>query len=225
MSVKGCDSVEGGTVEDVFDMTGRPPKGWMHAIFHGGPYGEDVGRCIPGPPAPATLAVPLAEGGVHMYRLWTVGSWSDPDDPIAVYNPDGPPVPPRLLTAQEKQWTQEGQQRRGLGPVSLIALADDGRMVHDPDAPAIEALLAALQERQHLLLQRLTDHDEGDCYILVLFAEDATYEVEHQASTTGERYRTRSASQTEVRDAVLRWAADQASQRTELEGPTTGDDS
>ncbi|MFC9791348.1 hypothetical protein [Streptomyces sp. NPDC057695] len=86
-------------MEDAFDTTGRPPKGWMHAVFHGGPYGEDVGRCIPGPPAPATLSVPLPEGGVHVYRLWTVGSWSYPDDPIAVYNPDGPPVPPTLLTA------------------------------------------------------------------------------------------------------------------------------
>ncbi|MFF5763026.1 hypothetical protein ACFY8F_10875 [Streptomyces tanashiensis] len=95
-------------MEDVFDTTGRPPKGWMHAIFHGGPYGEDVGRCIPGPPAPEILAVPLAEGGVHTYRLWTVGSWSDPDDPIAVYNPDGPPVPPSLLTDQEKEWLREG---------------------------------------------------------------------------------------------------------------------
>ena len=77
-------------MEDVFDVTGRPSKGWMHAVFHRGPYGEDVGRCVPGPPAPATLSVPLAEGGVHVYRLLTVGSWFAPDDPIAVYNPDGP---------------------------------------------------------------------------------------------------------------------------------------
>jgi hypothetical protein len=87
---QGCDSVEGGAVEDVFDTTGRPPKGWMHAVFHGGPYGEDVGRCVPGPPAAATHSVPLPEGGVHVYRLWTVGSWSDPDDPVAVYNPTAP---------------------------------------------------------------------------------------------------------------------------------------
>ncbi|MFB7825817.1 hypothetical protein [Streptomyces hydrogenans] len=212
-------------MEDVFDTTGRPPKGWMHAIFHGGPYGEDVGRCIPGPPAPEIFTVPLAEGGVHTYRLWTVGSWSDPEDPIAVYNPDGPPVPPPLLTAQEKQWTREGRRRRGLGPVRLVALTDDGRVTCDPDAPAIEAMLAGLRERQYVVLQRLTDHDEGDCYLQVLLSEDAVYEVEHQAGTTGERQRTRSASQTEVRDTVLRWVTDQLSRCTDLEGPTIGDDS
>ncbi|OKJ69355.1 hypothetical protein [Streptomyces sp. CB02261] len=113
-------------MEDVFDTTGTPPKGWMHAVFHGGPYGEDVGRRIPGPPAPVTLSVRLARGGVHVYRLWTVGSWSDPDDPIAVYNPDGPPVPPSVLTAQEKEWLQEGQRRQGLEPVRLVALAAGG---------------------------------------------------------------------------------------------------
>lgn len=58
----------GGALEDVFDTTGRPPKGWLHAVFHGGPYGEDVGIRVPGPPAPATLSVPLSEGGVHVYR-------------------------------------------------------------------------------------------------------------------------------------------------------------
>ncbi|WP_030547867.1 hypothetical protein [Streptomyces exfoliatus] len=212
-------------MEDVFDTTGRPPKGWMHAVFHGGPYGEDVGRCIPGPPAPATLSVPLPGGGVHVYRLWTVGSWSDPDDPIAVYNPDGPSVPPSLLTAQEGQWTQEGRQRRGLGPVRLVALTDEGQMTYDPDAAAVEAMLAGLEERQYVVLQRLTDHDEGDCYFQVLFSEDAIYEMEHRAGTTGERQQTRSASQTEVRDAVLRWVADQSSRCTDLEGPTTGDGS
>ncbi|MEU3607265.1 hypothetical protein AB0E83_17750 [Streptomyces sp. NPDC035033] len=207
-------------MEDVFDTTGRPPKGWMHAVFHGGPYGEDVGRCIPGPPAPATLSVPLPEGGAHVYRLWTVGSWSDPDDPIAVYNPDGPPVPPTLLTAQERQWTQEGRRRRDLRPLRLVALTDDGQMTYDPDAAAVEAMLAGLGERQYVVLQRLTDHDEGDCYFQVLLAEDAVYELEHRAGTTGERQRTRSASQTEVRDAVLRWVADQSSRWTDLEGPT-----
>ncbi|MFI1973663.1 hypothetical protein [Streptomyces wedmorensis] len=197
-------------MEDVFDTTGRPPKGWMHAIFHGGPYGEDVGRCIPGPPAPATLSVPLAEGGEHVYRLWTVGSWSDPDDPIAVYNLDGPPVPPPLLTDQEMEWLREGQQRKGLGPVRLVALAPGGRLVCDPDAPTIDAMLAELRHREHMLLQRLTDH-EDNWYIQVLLDEDDSYEVVHQAGTAAEREGTRPASQAAVRDAVLRWAADQPS--------------
>ncbi|XUM00398.1 hypothetical protein ACQ86F_26200 [Streptomyces venezuelae ATCC 10712] len=212
-------------MEDVFDTTGRPPKGWMHAVFHDGPYGEDVGRCIPGPPAPATLSVPLTEGGVRVYRLWTVGSWSDPDYPIAVYNPDGPPVPPTLLTAQEGQWTQEGRRRRGLGPVRLVALTDDGQMTYDPDAAAVEAMLAGLGERQYVVLQRLADHDEGDSSLQVLLTEDAVYEVEHQAGATGERQRTRSASRTEVRDIFLRWVADQTSRCTDLEGPMAGDGS
>ncbi|MFI0824511.1 hypothetical protein ACH4Q7_08670 [Streptomyces roseolus] len=194
-------------MEDVFDTTGRPPEGWMHAVFHGGPYGEDVGRCVPGPPAPATLPVPLPEGGVHVYRLWAVGSWSAPDDPTAVYNPDGPPAPPPLLTAQERRRTQEGRRRRGLGPVGLAALTADGRMAYDPDAPAAEAMVAALEERQHLLLQRLTGHGEGDCHLQVLLAGDAVYEVEHRACATGARRRVRSASRKEVRDTVLRWVA------------------
>ncbi|MEU2507123.1 hypothetical protein ABZ621_20785 [Streptomyces sp. NPDC007863] len=159
-------------MEGVFDTTGRAPEGWMHAVFHGGPYGEDVGRCVPGPPAPGTLSVPLPEGGVHVYRLWTVGSWSDPDDPIAVYNPDGPPVPPPLLAAQERQWARAWRRRRGLGPVGLVALTDDGRMTYDPDAAAVEAMVAGLGERQYVVLQRLTGHDEGDFFIRVLLAED-----------------------------------------------------
>lgn len=186
----------------------------MHAVFHGGPYGEDVGRCVPGPPAPAMLSVPLPEGGVHVYRLWTVGSWSAPGDSIAVYNPDGPPVPPPLLTAQERQWARAGRRRRGLGPVGIVALTDDGRMTYDPDAAAVEAMLAGLGERQYVVLQRLTGHDEGDLFIQVLLAEDAAYEVEHQAGATGERRRTRSASRAEVRGTVLRWMADQASDAT-----------
>ncbi|MGW3325868.1 hypothetical protein [Streptomyces virginiae] len=211
-------------MEDVFDTTGRPPKGWMHAVFHGGPYGEDVGRCIPGPPAPETLTVPPAEGDVHVYRLRTVGSWSDPDDPIAVYNHDGPPVPPPLLTDQEKELLREGQRRRGLGPVGLVALVR-GRLARDPDVSTIESMLAGLRNREHLLLQRLTDHDEGDSYIQVLLDEDDTYEVEQQAGTAAERDRTRSASRAAVRDAVLRWAADQPRRRTALEGPKPGDGS
>ncbi|MEV6580081.1 hypothetical protein AB0M92_18175 [Streptomyces sp. NPDC051582] len=90
-------------MKDVFDLTGQPPSGWMHAIFGGGPYGEDVGRCIPGPPAPATMTVPLPDGGEFAYRLVTVGSWSDPNDPIALYDGTGP-VPPPPLSELEKSW-------------------------------------------------------------------------------------------------------------------------
>ncbi|WP_306326746.1 hypothetical protein [Streptomyces venezuelae] len=212
-------------MEDVFDTTGRPPKGWMHAIFHGGPYGEDVGRCIPGPPAPEIFTVPLAEGGVHTYRLWTVGSWSDPEDPIAVYNPDGPPVPPPLLTAQEKKWIREGRQPDGLVRVRLDAQVTRGRWEWDPDVPTIEAMLTGLRHREHLLLQRLTDQYESDWYIQVLLDEDDTYEVVHQAGTAADREVTRSASQAAVRDAVLRWAAEQPTWRTALEWPKRGDGS
>jgi hypothetical protein len=67
-------------VEEVFDTTGRPPAGWMHALFDGGPFANDVGRCVPGPPPPDPLVV-----GETTYQLRTVGSWSDPSDPIAVY--------------------------------------------------------------------------------------------------------------------------------------------
>ncbi|MFK0049983.1 hypothetical protein ACIQU4_38930 [Streptomyces sp. NPDC090741] len=83
-------------MEDVFDLTGTPPQGWMHALFGGGPYTDDVGRCVPGPPAPETVSVPLLEGGEFVYRLVTFGSWSAPDDPIAVYNGTGPLPEPRL---------------------------------------------------------------------------------------------------------------------------------
>lgn len=100
-------------MEDVFDLSGRPPQGWMHAIFGGGPYGEDVGRCIPGPPAPETITVPQPDGGEHVYRLWAVASWSDPLDPIAVYNETGP-VPPPPLSELEKSWLR----RRADGPRS-----------------------------------------------------------------------------------------------------------
>ncbi|MFD5727090.1 hypothetical protein ACFWMT_13425 [Streptomyces sp. NPDC058368] len=78
-----------------------------------------------------------------------VGSWSDPDEPIAGYNPDGSPVPPTLLTAQERQWSQEGR-RRGLGPVRLVALTDDGQMTYPPDAAAVEAMVAGLRMRQYV---------------------------------------------------------------------------
>lgn len=90
-------------MEDVFDVTGRPPRGWMHALFGAGPYREDVGRCVPGPPAPETVTVALSEGGEYAYRLVTVGSWSAPDDPIAVHN-DTRPVPDPPLSELEKSW-------------------------------------------------------------------------------------------------------------------------
>ncbi|GAA3120522.1 hypothetical protein [Streptomyces goshikiensis] len=48
-------------MKDVFDLTGTPPQGWMHAIFGGGPFADDVGRCVPGPPAPEAITVPLPE--------------------------------------------------------------------------------------------------------------------------------------------------------------------
>ncbi|MFJ8296642.1 hypothetical protein ACIQ9R_12275 [Streptomyces sp. NPDC094447] len=210
-------------MEDVFYTAGGPPKGWMHAIFHGGPYGEDIGRCIPGPPAPETFDVSPAEGGVYRYRLWTVGTWSAPGDPIAVYNPDGPAVPPPPLTAQERKWLREGQQKKGLGPLKLVALAPSGRLVRDPDVRTIEAMLAELQHRQSLVLQRLTDHDEGDCYLRVLFDEDDSYELVHQAGTAAERKGTRSASRGAVLDAVLRRLADQPGRGSAREGPEPAD--
>jgi hypothetical protein len=44
-------------VENVFDTTGRPPAGWMHAIFADGPFEPDVGRCVPGPPPADPLVI------------------------------------------------------------------------------------------------------------------------------------------------------------------------
>lgn len=79
-----------------------------------------------------------------------------------------------------------GRRRHGLGTVRLVALTDDGRMTYDPDAAAVEAMLAGLRERQYVVLQRLTDHDEGDCYLQVLLSEAAIYEVEHRAGVAGE---------------------------------------
>ncbi|MFD8011079.1 hypothetical protein [Streptomyces sp. NPDC058955] len=192
-------------MEGVFDVAGRPPEGWMHAVFHGGPYGEDVGRCIPGP-APATMAVPVEGGGVYVYRLWAVGVWSGSGDPIAVYNPDGPPIPPPVLTAQEKRWIEEGRRRDGLAPVGLVAVPDDGRVVRDPDAPAVEGMLAALGERQYLLLQRLAECGEGDCHVLVLLAEDGTYEVERRSGAVGGGHRARMVRLAEVCGVVVGWA-------------------
>ncbi|GAA2634364.1 MULTISPECIES: hypothetical protein [Streptomyces] len=98
-------------MEDVFDLTGRPPRGWMHALFGAGPYGEDVGRCVPGPPAPESVPVPLPGGGEYVYLLVKVASWSDPEDPIAVYSATGPvPVPP--LSALERSWLERRKGRR-----------------------------------------------------------------------------------------------------------------
>ncbi|MFD8643689.1 hypothetical protein ACFV14_25730 [Streptomyces zaomyceticus] len=186
----------------------------MHAIFHGGPYGEDIGRCIPGPPAPEILTVPSPEGAVHVYRLWTVGSWSDPNDPIAVYNPDGPPVPPPLLTDQEKTWLRDKRRRKGLGAIEVLALAD-GRITTDPDPRAIEAMLARLKSRQYLLFERLTDHFPSDAYIQVVLREDETYEVEHRVGTSN-RCHARTASRAKVREVLLDWAADRKGWQTAL---------
>jgi hypothetical protein len=73
-------------VEDVFDTTGRPPTGWMHAIFGDGPFGHDVGRRIPGPPPADPLLIEARdEWPAWHYRLLNVISWSDPDDRIALY--------------------------------------------------------------------------------------------------------------------------------------------
>ncbi|RSS42593.1 hypothetical protein [Streptomyces sp. WAC08241] len=193
-------------MEGNFDTTGQAPSGWIHAVFHGGPYGEDVGRCVPGPPAPQTLAVPLPEGGIHVYRLWRVGSWSGSNGLVAVYNPDGPPVPPPLLSDQEEAWLQDKQRDRGLEPVRTVALKE-GLIENDPGHLAVEAMLAGLRSRKHLLLQRLTDRTEDDEYIQVLLREDKSYEVEHHAGVLGHR-RARTTSQTEVRNALLGWTAD-----------------
>lgn len=60
-------------MDDVFDLTGHPPKGWVHAVFHDGPYADDVGRCVPGPPTPDPLEVELSGGGTFVYRILSVG--------------------------------------------------------------------------------------------------------------------------------------------------------
>lgn len=93
-------------MEDVFDTTGRPRKGWMHALFDGGPFAEDVGRCVPGPPPPDPLVI-----GDTTYLLRTVGSWSDPKDPIAIYGltreVEQPPIP-AWLEEKYPSRTREG---------------------------------------------------------------------------------------------------------------------
>jgi hypothetical protein len=67
-------------VKDVFDTSGCPPDGWMNAIFDGGPFGDDVGRCVPRPPLDK-----FSTAGTT-YFLRQVGSWSAPEDnPIAIY--------------------------------------------------------------------------------------------------------------------------------------------
>jgi hypothetical protein len=71
-------------VEDVFETETAPPDGWMHAIFDGGPYTDDVGRCVPGPP-PARMLTTTINGRSCSYHLLTVGSWSEPNDPVAIY--------------------------------------------------------------------------------------------------------------------------------------------
>ncbi|GGR83320.1 hypothetical protein [Streptomyces nojiriensis] len=46
-----------------------------------------------------------------MYRLVTVGSWSAPDDPIALYDDTGP-VPPPPLSELEKSWLGRRAERQ-----------------------------------------------------------------------------------------------------------------
>ncbi|GLV84777.1 hypothetical protein Slala03_44660 [Streptomyces lavendulae subsp. lavendulae] len=197
-------------MEDVFDTTGRPPSGWMHAVFHGGPYGDDTGRCIPGPPAPEFLEVPLPEGGEHVYRLWKVGSWSDPDDPVAVYDPDVPPAPPGLLTDQERTWLRKAHTERGEDPVRLVAIDSRGIMVRRPTESAIGAMLAGLGRGggERMVLQRLDDGLQGDRYVQVLLCDDGTYGLEHRAGTGSEHCRSRALSRDEVLGTLLGWAAD-----------------
>jgi hypothetical protein len=48
-------------MDDVFAVDDPPPAGWMHAIFDDGPYSDDVGRCVPGPPPKRVLTV--TDGG------------------------------------------------------------------------------------------------------------------------------------------------------------------
>ena len=66
----------------------------MNALFNDGPYADDVGRCVPGPPPPDPLVVDaVGRSTPWTYRVVTVGSWSDPLNPIAIYAaalPTGP---------------------------------------------------------------------------------------------------------------------------------------
>ncbi|GHI70211.1 hypothetical protein Snoj_41290 [Streptomyces nojiriensis] len=50
-------------------------------------------------------------GGEFVYRLVTVGSWSAPDDPIALYDDTGP-VPPPPLSELEKSWLGRRAERQ-----------------------------------------------------------------------------------------------------------------
>ncbi|MFE0462645.1 hypothetical protein ACFW1A_25655 [Kitasatospora sp. NPDC058965] len=95
-------------MDDVFDTTGRPPAGWMHAIFRDGPFSDDVGRCVPGPHPPARIEVGPDKGGPFVYRLATVGSWSDPLDPVALYNASGTMVPAPIDPALEQVLRDRG---------------------------------------------------------------------------------------------------------------------
>lgn len=70
-------------MRDVFDTTGHPPAGWMHAVFDGGPYAEDVGRCVPEPPPD------LVDAGDAQYRIVQVLTMSWPDHVLALYACDG----------------------------------------------------------------------------------------------------------------------------------------
>lgn len=57
----------------------------MNAIFADGPFEPDVGRCVPGPPPLDPLVVEVPGKPPWVYRVLSVGSWSDPDHPQAIY--------------------------------------------------------------------------------------------------------------------------------------------
>ena len=59
----------------MFAKDAPPPAGWMRAIFDGGPYEPDVGRCVPGPPPPRSFKA--RKRGGSTYYLLSVLSWTD----------------------------------------------------------------------------------------------------------------------------------------------------
>ena len=149
-----------------------------------------------------------------MYRLSAVGSWSDPDDPVAVYGPDAPPAPPPLLTAQERTWIRQQRLRQGEEPSVLVAFDSRGNMTRRPSRPRIGIMLAALgRGNEHMVLQRLGDEREGDWYVQVRLRDDNVYQLEHRDGRAAEHYWTLTVSQDKVRDALLGWAAGKADWR------------
>ncbi len=97
-------------MDDVFDLTGHPPKGWVHAVFHDGPYSDDVGRCVPGPPTPDPLEVELPGGGTFVYRILSVGFTHvdmEVDDLLVVYAGEIP-----AESDNEEWWAERGGRWR-----------------------------------------------------------------------------------------------------------------